>query len=413
MRRMFTMDAVLGKVSYELLDVYFTNRRIDLPVMPRQLRAHDPDAALILMRGIMNLPEPEREEVETDLHALFHLGTKAGIDELVRLGASETADMTVDLTPEFAPWPVLHDKVLWTMLHHYPIFALASERMKVVDVKGYRYAKVGMLTHRPGTDAATCQRLADAIKAYYIRQGRGEQCAVRGYAHGEITYYCAYPLDYAVREPKYLPDGSLVFTPQRDPFDLIWRFNHQSGRLGLHAPEMVGSAFTDLLEVFVAAVLTAPVTIAEPAYALDHLRSASDELLLAQAKELFAEVEAVRLKELRLQLNHWGGLYVTLETGRDQGRPWVPMPEMEQRMLNHHDPLLANTTVTEATLHVKFPGKGKHGSVTARLKAPSTCYLDDTPNARKVMRLLEHWGIDCGRRTTRLPAPTADAVGSV
>jgi hypothetical protein len=413
MARTFTMDCFLGKASRELLDVYFTNRRITLPVMPSQMRVGDPDGTNALMRGIMALPTKEREEVETDFHELFYLGNKAGIDELIRIGTTGKTGTVIDLMSELESWPVLHDKALWTMLHHYPIFALASEGMKVLEVKGYRRAKIGMPAQRPATDAATCQRLADATKAYYTRQGRGEQCAVRGYEHGEMTYYCAYPLDYALREPSYLPDGTLVFTPQRDTFDLIWRLNHQSGLLGIHAPDLVGPVFHDLVELFVAAVITTPVTISEPAFELECLRTVSDEALLAQAKELFADVEDVRLKELSLQLNHLGGQYVTLGTGRDHSRPWVPMPEFQQRTLNHQDPILAQPAVAGATLQVKFPGKGKRGSVTARLRAPSTCYLDDTPNARKVMRLLEHWGIDRGRRTTYQPAPPADSAGSL
>lgn len=393
----FTMDCFLGKVSRDLLDVYFTNRHIALPVMPGTLRDDDPERTTTLMRAITALPDTPRETVETDFHDLFYLGTKTGVEELVRVGRSGMSGAVVDLEPLLEPWKVLHDKALWTMLHQYPIYEVANERMKVVDVKGWKNRDIGPLFTRPAMDQMTCERLSKEIKAYYEPQGRADRCVVRAYEHAECTYYCAYPLDYAVNEPHHLPDGSFVFAPHRNTFDLIWRFNHMSGRLGVHIPDPTKPVINDLTRIFVETVIAAPVSPTEHIFDLEMLRTISDEALLASARELFPQIEYVRLKEVCLQVNNQAHQYITLTTGRDHARPWLPMPEFHQRTLNHQDQLLANTTIVEASIQVKFPGKGLQGSVTPRVKVPDTCYLDDTPNARRALQLLGHWGIDRGR----------------
>lgn len=394
------MDCFLGKVSCDLLNEYLRNRHIELPVMPDMLRSNDPERTTTLMRAIMALPDNLRETIETDFYDLFYLGTKSGLEELVRVGRAGAAGTVVELEPLLEPWKVLHDKAIWTMLHHYPIYEIANERMKVIAVKGWKNRDIGPLPERPATDRETCERLAEVIKAYYAHQGRAECCAVRCYEHVECTYYCAYPLDYAVREPKYLPDGSLVFEPHRETFDLIWRYNHLSGRLSMHIPDPSKSVIDDLTRIFVETVIEVPVSPSEHIFDLEMLRSTSDDDLLMSARELFPQIEYVRLKEMCLQVNNQAHQYITLTTGRDHMRPWLPMPEFRQRTLNHQDQMMANTTIVEASIQVKFPGKGKQGSVTSRVKLPDTCYLGDTLNARRAQQLLAHWGIDRVRRAS-------------
>jgi hypothetical protein len=131
-------------------------------------------------------------------------------------------------------------------------------------------------------------------------------------------------------------------------------------------------------------------------FTLDILQSVDDAWLLTRAQEVYREVESVSVKEVTLELNHQSDLRITLATGHESGTRWLPMPELQRRALNYDDRLLSATRIVGAQLHVKFPGKHPRGSVTVRIRTPDYCDLQDKPNDRKVRRVLERWGIDCG-----------------
>jgi hypothetical protein len=397
MATLYTLDAFLNRVSLPLFDAYCASRGIALGLAPSDLAGHD-DATLHLLRAIGGLPHAQRAQVECDGNDLFTLGGKQGFETLVFVAAHGLLGEPENLADLLEPWPTTQDKALWVLLHRPAIFAAAVERVRVIALAtGWRHRNTHPAPTPPSMDAVTCVRLAERIKAHYRAHLLAEQCHVRCYRDGEHTFYCAYPQDYAVKEAQYRGDGTFVYETFRGTFDLLWRYNHVSGRLSIFAPDKRKATIDTFAEMFMETVLACEsLSQSSRVFTLDILQSVDDAWLLTRAQEVYREVESVSVKEVTLELNHQSDLRITLATGHESGTRWLPMPELQRRALNYDDRLLSATRIVGAQLHVKFPGKHPRGSVTVRIRTPDYCDLQDKPNDRKVRRVLERWGIDCG-----------------
>jgi len=392
------LDELLVTTAPELLNAYFTTRTIALERIPSALVATGEDFTTAMDTMIRALPTATRALLESDFQDVFLLATREGFRALVEMGLTCDGAPSLDLQPLTEQYKTVQDRTFWVMVHHPSLFERTIERFKVIKMKtGWRHRELQPCPAPPAIDTETCERVAQAVKTHFAKQLRGDFCTVSCYRNGEHTYYCAYPMDYAEQTQEYGPDGALHRRTARKPFDIIWRFNHVSGRLGIRLDEPNNTLISELAELFRQVVLCGMDCVPSAhVYTLDPLLSATDESLLSAARELFPEVEKVRVKELCYALDGYNGLIALKAGGPKRGGEIPAMPVFQARVLNHQDIMLRNMQPVATSIQVKFPGTGRQGSVTANLHVPDRCDLDDTPNERKVKRLLEHWGVDHG-----------------
>ncbi|MHB9023442.1 MAG: hypothetical protein ACYC7E_04625 [Armatimonadota bacterium] len=407
----FMLDGMLMRIAPELLDAYVVGRGIPLERMPSEIAETGGVFADTMGRMIRALPEATRDMLDSDFRDVYHLSTADGFAVLLDELHTADGEEVVDLALLAERYKSIQDRAFWGMLHCAALFNVAADRYKVVTVKtGWRSRDLRSLSDAPETSPDTRHRLADAVKAHFRPQLRGDYCEVRCHRKDEYTYYCAYPMDYAERELEYLSDGTLEPRTRRKPFDIIWRFNHVSGRLSLHLEAPSNDLVDALKDMFTRAVLEGIDCVpASHLFTLEPLLRASDEALLEAAREVYPELQSARVKEISYQMNGHNAV-IALKTGREKrGKDTPSMPELHQRALNHTDTMTQNMTPIAASIQFKFPGKGRRGSVTAHVRVPDYCDLDDTPNERKAMRLLAHLGVDHGRhgRTSATTPPVS------
>jgi len=408
----FLLDGMLMKVAPDLLDAYVCDRQISLERMPSAITETGGGFADAMDRMIRALSEETRDLLDSDFREVYHLSTGDGFALLLDALQVVDDDQAVDL-PELAEqYKSLQDRALWCLLYRQEVFNIAADRYKVVRVKtGWRHRDLQALPAAPEISPEIRQRLADAVKAHFRKQLRGDYCIVRCHRKEEHTYYCAYPMDYAERELEYLADGTLEPRTRRKPFDLIWRFNHRSGRLSIHTEEPTNDLIDALRDLFLHAVLEGmDCAPASHLFTLDPLLRMTEETLLERSREMYPDLQSARVKEVWYQMNGHNAM-IALKSGRERAGEAVPsMPELHQRALNHADTLTQNMTAVAARVQFKFQGKGRRGSVTAHVRVPDYCDLDDTPNERKAMRLLAHLGVDRGGHE-RTPATHSSLSG--
>lgn len=405
MGRAFTLDVVLGKVTPSLLDTYFANRRITLERLPSALARHEDTYVTDMIKAIFALPSTVQEQVHRDCRGVFALATKHGFQQLLQVGAEPEQGDPVDVVASTASCATMHDRVFWIMLHHFDLFEEAVERVKVIGLKkGWNDRELMPLTQAPGIEDDVRSAMEEAVKVHFNKEGRAEFCTVRCYCQSEHTYYCAYPMDYADVEQGYRADGTPERRIRRPTFDIFWRFNHVSGRLSVHMDGAGKELIDTLTEMFIAAVMPEyDGTRAYHLYFLDTLAEKTEQTLLETAQELYPDLEQVKVTEFTYELPGCDASITVKARRASSRRNGTPVRQITERALNREDTLLANSRLVGASVLFKFPGAGNRGSVTAHIKEPDYCDLEDQPNHRKVQKVLAHLGVDHGRYAQSAP----------
>lgn len=404
MGKAFTLNVVIGKVSPALLETYVVNRRLALDRMPSGCAVNDEAYVDTMMKTILALPMAIQERIHQDFRGVRNLATREGFQHLTLIGSMPTRNEPVDVVAQTASLKTLYDRVFWVMLHHDELFEDAVERVKVIGLKTGRYHRELMpLAAAPSIDPPVQAHLAEAVMAYFKKEGRAEFCKVRCYRYGEHTYYCASPMDYTDVEQGYGVDGTLERRLRPTTFNICWRFTHTSGRLCIHMDQPMREVIDALTEMFIAAVM--PEYDGERSchlYTVEPLVERPEEALLESARELYPELEHITVMEYLYELPGCDAS-ISLKARRASSRRKVlSIRHISERTLNHADSLLANSHLVGASVSFKFPGKGNRGSVPTLIMEPDCCDLEDLPNHRKVMRILAHLGVDHGQYAHRM-----------
>lgn len=398
MRKAFTLGAVVEKVTPALLDTYFTNQHVTMACVPSALATHEDTYVLDVIAAVLAMPAATKERVHRDWAGVHALASKSGYQHLIAVGHAPEQGEAIDVVAVTAHCTTTHDRVFWMMLHHTDLFEEAVERVKVIGRKtGWVDRELMPLAQPPEISDAIQAQLAEAVKTYFNREGRGEFCVVRCYRHGEHTYYCAYPMDYADVEQGYRADGTPEHRIHRPTFDVFWRFNQVSGRLSIHMDDAGKPLIDALTEMFIAAVLPGyDGRRANHLYAPDVLAEHSEQTLLERAQELYPDLLQVKVTEFMYELPGCDAC-ITVKARRATSRRATSVRQVTDQALNRANTIFADSRLVGASVQFKFPGTGNAGSVTTRIKAPDYCDLDDQPNHRKVQHLLAHLGVDHGR----------------
>ena len=100
------------------------------------------------------------------------------------------------------------------------------------------------------------------------------------------------------------------------------------------------------------------------------------------------QIEDIRVKLLRFDYKFARGQRMTLEMNQEGGLK--PM----QELMKHKGANAQFYNITQARIYIKFPGKGRRGSVTIQITAPDKCNLNDSPLHLKAKEYLRFWNLE-------------------
>jgi len=331
-------------------------------------------------RFIGSLGPEEANRIESGLQDVNELSDDGGIAALLELAEIER----IRLQNDFEGIENEYNKALFCYLNYREVFESASILYHVSDLKtksertGFKKV-VASLVQKHG------ESLAKALSEYFLsKDGRGRRCHVDVYKYEERVCFVAYPEDYLKSDIRFNDKGKFERSKRRSCLEIVYVYYPGEGRLQLSG----GIGYKkekELLKIFNEVVLgdDSPIDDSQKIYDLDKLLG-EDFTFVIDSED---EVEHAGLKQLRVRYKR-GRDKFTLEVAEADGV--TTMHEaMKYRNINAE-----NFTVLQATIHMKFPGKGKRGSVTIILSMPNKCNLNESTNHQKAKKYLKLWGLE-------------------
>lgn len=381
----YTPRVFLRQVPKDLLKTYFERRKDLADFDWAALTDGEIDP---LFEAWQALPDPKREEVESEFREVAELATHDGVRAIIEEGQFHQ----LDLAPELEAREGLHQKAFWVLLEHRVVFDVASQLNHADHLNGRYWRKRKDIPKKvPDVSAAARDALGQALSAYYREhQGRGERCKVECYLRaGKHHYFFAYPADYADTFIGYKPDGSFERRPQKPAFEVVFIYNPQDGTLDLYA-QGDKDLKRDLQEIFSRIVLKEEIgpeaKNANP-YELNGLKKRSFPFPTDSADG----ITEVRVKSLRLAVLG-GRRRITLEGDARKNREDIY--DLMDTALNEQRLPLSNVNVSHATIQMIFANNnGRPKTVTFNVSYPDSCNLRDKPEHLKAKEYLKRWGI--------------------
>jgi hypothetical protein len=373
MSRPFKLKAVLRYLDKGLFASYLKSR--DVAGRPDLSDKKDENAAW--EKFVQGLPAEQRNFVETDLQDVNDMATESGILALLQTAGDE------GLHPQekIEKLAGSHDQALYFFLELPKVFQSASLLHHVTDLKAKaeRY-----LEKRPAEFVAGKGTvLAQALSEFFLTaDGRGRTCEVNPFPNRDRVCFMAYPEDFAhsslIYEGKKLTKRTL-----RPTFEIVFIYYPVTGKVELSA-KGGPKRQKELFAIFNRVVLedNRPVPDLEKTYRLESFLDG--RLKLPPRPE--DNVEHVRLTSLRVA-HKFDDYRLTVDLQQASG---LSTMQAALEKLKIHP---SSFDVRQAEIKMKFPGKGKKGSVTIRLSYPDKCNLNDSPNHLKAKNYLEEWGL--------------------
>lgn len=247
----------------------------------------------------------------------------------------------------------------------------------------------------PAVEQQDKDNLANAVRAFYGKQGRGRHCKVDNYRRENPERHCyfAYPEDHPNTEIGYRDTDELVHWPTRPAFEVIFVYQPENGFLTVSAKGR-GEEIEKLQEMFCQTILGLDRL---PDKKLRHF-----DLEPLKNKEIRFPtepadgVDAVCVRMLRLDVPGTGSRRITFEANsRNDGKA---IYKLIDRALAKQSLSLDDVIVAKAKLQFKFAGRdGKRGkSLTFEISTPDRCTLKDDPMDQIAKKYIEQWGFISG-----------------
>lgn len=382
MSRPFKLKAVLRYLDKKLFASYLKSRgvegRPDLPDEKGENEAWE--------KFVQGLPADQRNVVETDLQEINDMATESGILALLEMARAEGVHPQDEIEKMAGP----HDQALFFFLRFPKIFESASILHRVTDLKAKaeRFLKKCPPEFVGGKGGALAKGLSDY---FLLADGRGRACEVNPFPNRERVCFMAYPEDFAqsslVYEGKQLTKRTI-----RPTFEVIFIYYPETGKVELSA-KGGSKRHMELFNIFNRVVLEddRPVPELEKTYRLESFLDG--DLKLPTRPE--DDVEYVRLTKLRVAHN-FDDYRLALDLKQASG---LSTMQATLEKLKIHP---SSYNVQQAEIKMKFPGKGRKGSVTIQVSSPDKCNLNDSPNHLKAKKYLEEWGLVNRKPTEKL-----------
>jgi hypothetical protein len=373
MSRPFKLKAVLRHLDKGLLAAYLEKRGMDNP--PEVSDGMDENE--VWDEFVQGLDAGQSGQLETDLRDVNDMATEDGLLALLEIAKSKN----VHPQKEIEELAGFHDKALHFLIRHPNVFDIASISHHVDGLK----ARAERFLKKRSADFVekNSEILAKTLSQHLLAtDGRGRECAVNVYRQEDRVCFIAYPEDFA-KSPLCYEGRRLKRLPLRPTFEIVFLYYPHTGKVELSAKggpkRQMG-----LFRIFNQVVLEDQQAVAEleKTYRLEKFLDGNLKLpTLAED-----EVEYVRLQKLRLS-HRFEDYRITLELKQANG-----VETMKGALGKFHVQPSA-FSVVQAEVKMKFPGRGRKGSVTIQLSYPDKCNLNDSPNHLKAKKYLEEWGL--------------------
>ncbi len=331
-------------------------------------------------RFIRNLPQGAVNVVEVGFQEINELADEGGVLSLIQIGS----DHGVDIAGEIKDIENPYNQAFHCYLKHPKIFEEAATLYWIEELRSKK-ERTGL---RSKTAKEVMERkgaLAEALREYFItHDGRGTHCQIDVHSFQGRVCFVAYPEDYAKSDFHY--EGEQLRRASRRPcFEVVFIYYPNTGRLELWAKGGKDRE-KELLDIFNHQVLEDknPLDPSQKVYDLNRL---FDENLVL-APQLEDQIEDIRVKQMRFDFKFGGRQRITLEMDQEGGLK--PMQELMKKKGISAEYF----NITQARIHIKFPGKGKKGSVTLQITAPDKCNLNSSPLHLKAEKYLKLWNLE-------------------
>ena len=389
MTRNYSRNTFLRQTPNKILKEYFTRKELLAGVDFDSLRETEIEP---IVEALDQLGDEQRTDVEAEFRLVNEMACEMGVQVLIEEAGSPFHRL--DWSRAFGQMDNHYERALWAFLNDPKVFEIASDLAYIDRVGGWKQRYVGEgLT--PAVEQQDKDNLANAVRAFYGRQGRGRHCKVDNYRREKPERHCyfAYPEDHATTEMGYDDKGEFHHWPTKPAFEVIFVYQPQNGFLYVRAKGK-GEEIEKLQEIFCQAIL-----------ALDRLpdkKAKHFDLEPLKNKEIRFPtnpadgVESVCVKMLRLDVPGTGNRRITFEANsRNDGKA---IYKLIDRALAKQSLSLDDVIVAKAKLQFKFSGKdGKRGkSLTFEISTPDRCTLKDDPPDQIAKEYIEKWGFVVG-----------------
>lgn len=330
-------------------------------------------------RVIRGFPQ-ELNAIETGFQDVNEMAVESGILSLIQIGRAQGADIASEIQDVENPY----NQAMHCYLKHPEVFEETSLLHWVEELRSKK-ERTGLKIKTANEVMSRKDTLAEALRQYFIAQdGRGTHCEIDAHAFQGRVCFVAYPEDYAKTDLHY--EGEQLKRASRRPcFEVVFIYYPDAGRLELWAKGGKDRE-KDLLDIFNHQVLgdERPLDPSQKVYDLNRL---FDENLIL-AGRLEDQVEDIRVKQLRFDYKFGGRQRITLEMDQEGGLK--PMQELMKKKGANAE----YYNITQARISMKFPGKGKKGSITIQITAPDKSNLNSSPLHQKAEKYLKHWNLE-------------------
>jgi len=384
MSKTFSMKRFLIATSNKSLSEYFSEKGIELGVDLTVLDEADIEP---MMNAIRELPRDLSSLVEHDFREIHALSYDGGIKTLL----SEARDGFDEISGALEDIDGHEDKVMWVFLNKPEVFEGAATWHRIDTMTRWRHRK-NLPKVRPVTDGETKEALARVLSGHFKEEARGKNCEVEAYERPDCVCYHAFPEDYATTDICYDDDGRMQRSIRKSVFEIIFLFYPEEGRLSINGGG--GKDQVDMLcELFSDTVIKTP---AEPDLKNDRVFDLSGlkNRDFGFPTDPADGIEYVRVKSLGFTVAGEVGRKITLEADPDNNGNGKAVYDHLEQSINKENVPPERLLVNQATIQMKFPGKGRRGSVTFELRWPDSCTLKDSGTHRKAREYLKKWGID-------------------
>ncbi len=385
MNRNYSPRTFLRKTPNKVLKEYFARKGLLHGVDFDSLGETEIE---VVAEALDRLAEKEKMEVEAEFRQINEMAFETGVRVLIEEAGSVFHNL--DWTETFGQMENHYERAFWAFLNHRTVFEIASE-LAYMDMVGswrQRYVREGLT---PAVAPEDKDRLAQAVGAFYQKQGRGYHCKVDNYRRENPERHCyfAYPEDYPITEMGYDENGKFRHWPMRRAFEVIFVYKPGNGFVEISAKGK-REDIEKLQEVFGQTILgfdKLPDAKSKP-YELSKLKDKNFRFVTDPQDG----IEKVTIKLLRLDLPGLGNRRITLEVSSSGGGQ--PIHTLIEKALNKANLSLDELTVAKAKLHFKFaPRDGKKGkTLTFEISVPDRCTLKDDPLDQVAKKYIERWG---------------------
>ena len=129
----YSLRAFLLRLSRGFLVEILNRHAVDLDFDPTGLKKRDIEPIFV---AINQLPDGARHQLDQDFRGIHHLGTEAGLRQIIDEGRHDD----LDLVEELARHKSFIDKAAWTFVYHRAVFDLAL-RLSAREILAGRYWK--------------------------------------------------------------------------------------------------------------------------------------------------------------------------------------------------------------------------------------------------------------------------------